>query len=75
MSFYAVSTETHIPEEIRKVFYEKLEIRDVFGTKCYVMIEDDDKTPLNLLDEETHRRVERWLQTVGADSVFTYSWS
>jgi len=74
MSFYAISTETNIPEEIRKSLYEKLEIRDVFGMKCYVMIEDDDKSPLNLLDEESHRRVERWLQTVGSDSVFAYSW-
>lgn len=75
MSFYAISTETHIPEEIRKIVYEKLEVRDIFGTKCYVMIEDEDKSPLNLLDEESHRRVERWLHTVGSDSVFTYSWS
>ncbi len=75
MSFYAISTETHIPEEIRKIVYERLDVRDIFGTKCYVMIEDEDKSPLNLLDEETHRRVERWLQTVGSDSVFTYSWS
>ncbi|MGH9993096.1 MAG: hypothetical protein ACREAZ_10730, partial [Nitrososphaera sp.] len=58
MSFYAISTETHIPEEIRKIVYEKLEVRDIFGTKCYVMIEDEDKSPLNLLDEESHRRVE-----------------
>jgi len=75
MSFYAISTETHVPEEIRKIVYERLDVRDIFGTKCYVMIEDEDKSPLNLLDEETHRRVERWLQTVGSDSVFTYSWS
>jgi hypothetical protein len=75
MSFHAIATEAHIPEEIRKVFYEKLEVREVFGTKCYVMLEDDDKSPLNLLDEEGHRKVERWLQTVRSSSVFSYSWS
>ncbi len=74
MSFHAISTKTLLPDDIKKVFDEKLEVRDVFGTRCYVMVEDDDKSPLNLLDEETHRRVERWLQTVGSDSVFSYSW-
>jgi hypothetical protein len=39
------------------------------------MLEDDDKSPLNLLDEEGHRKVERWLQTVRSSSVFSYSWS
>jgi hypothetical protein len=74
MSFFAISTRTIIPPEIKKIFDEKLEVRDVFGTRCYVMLEDDDKSPLNLLDEERHRKVERWLQTVGADSIFSYSW-
>ena len=74
MSFFAISTRTMIPTEIKRILDEKLEVRDVFGTRCYIMLEDDDKSPLNLLDEEIHRRVERWLQTVGADSIFSYSW-
>ena len=74
MSFFAVSTQSLIPPEIKQIFDEKLEVRDIFGTRCYVMIEDEDKSPLNLLDEENHRKVERWFQTVGANSIFTYSW-
>jgi hypothetical protein len=74
MSFFAISTQSLVPPEIKRIFDEKLEVRDIFGTRCYVMIEDEDKSPLNLLDEENHRKVERWLQTVGADSIFSYSW-
>lgn len=74
MSFFAISTLALVPPEVRRILDEKLEVREIFGTKCYVMIEDDDKSPLNLLDEENHRRVERWLQTVSADSIFSYSW-
>lgn len=74
LSFYAIATDAQIPEDIRKIFYDRLDVRDVFGTKCYVLVQDDDKSPLNLLDEETHRRVERWLHTVGDNAVFAYSW-
>lgn len=74
MSFFAISTQSLVPPDIRRIFDEKLEVRDIFGIRCYVMIEDDDKSPLNLLDEENHRKVERWLQTVGADNIFAYSW-
>ena len=63
-----------MPPEIKSIFDEKLDVKDIFGTKCYVMIEDEDKSPLNLLDEERHRRVETWLQTVNTDSIFSYSW-
>ena len=63
-----------IPPDIKGIFDEKLEVKDIFGTKCYVMIEDEDKSPLNLLDEENHRKAERWLQTVGGNSIFSYSW-
>jgi hypothetical protein len=75
MSFFAISTSTLVPPEIRRILDEKLEVKEIFGTKCYVMIEDEDKSPLNLLDEESHRRVERWLQTVAANSIFSYSWA
>ena len=75
MSFFAISTRTMVPPEIKRILDEKLEVRDVFGTRCYVMLEDEDKSPLNLLDEENHRKVERWLKTVNADSIFSYSWS
>lgn len=74
MSFYAISTLSIVPPEIRRILEERLEVKDIFGTRCYVMIEDVDKSPLNLLDEENHRKVERWLETVGADSIFSYSW-
>lgn len=74
MSFFAISTFTQIPPEVKSIFDEKLDVKDIFGTRCYVMIEDEDKSPLNLLDEERHRRVERWLQTVNTDSIFSYSW-
>ena len=74
MSFFAISTRTLVPPEIKRIFDEKLEVKDVFGARCYVMLEDEDKSPLNLLDEESHRKVERWLQTVGADSIFSYTW-
>ena len=56
-------------------YCKRNEVKEIFVTKCYVMIEDEDKSPLNLLDEESHRRVERWLQTVAADSIFSYSWT
>jgi hypothetical protein len=74
MSFFAISTQSIVPPDIKRILDEKLEIKDIFGTRCYVMIEDEDKSPLNLLDEEGHRKIERWLQTVGADSIFSYSW-
>ena len=74
MSFFAISTQSIVPPDIKRILDEKLEIKDIFGTRCYVMIEDEDKSPLNLLDEEGHRKIERWLQTVGSDSIFSYSW-
>jgi hypothetical protein len=74
MTFFAISTMSLIPPDIKGIFDEKLEVKDIFGTKCYVMIEDEDKSPLNLLDEENHRKAERWLQTVGGNSIFSYSW-
>ena len=63
-----------IPPDIKGIFDEKLEVKDIFGTKCYVMIEDEDKSPLNLLDEENHRKAERWQKTVGGKYIFSYSW-
>lgn len=74
LSFYAIARDAVIPNEIKRVLNDKLDIQNIFGTKCYVMLEDEDKSPLNLLDEECHRKVERWLATVRTKSVFRYSW-
>jgi histidinol phosphatase-like PHP family hydrolase len=74
ITFYAVATDANIPDEIRRYFDERLEIRNVFGTKCYVILEDEEKSPLNLLDEEFHRKVERWLAMVSSDKVFACTW-
>jgi hypothetical protein len=75
ISVYAVSIEQEIPREIRHFFDERIEIKNIFGTKCYVILEDEENSPLNLLDEEFYRKVERWLLTVGSDKVFSYTWN
>ena len=74
ITFYAVAIDANIPDDIRRYFDERLEVRKVFGTKSYVILEDEEKSPLNLLDEEFHRKVERWLAMISSDRVFTYSW-
>jgi hypothetical protein len=74
MSVYAIATDEKIPSEIRAFLDEKIEVRNIFGTKCYVILEDEESSPLNLLDEEFYRKVKRWLLTVSSDKVFSYTW-
>jgi hypothetical protein len=74
ISLYAISTEVKIPEEIKHFFDDRIEVRNIFGTKCYIILEDEESSPLNLLDEEFYRRVKRWLSTVSNDQVFSYTW-
>lgn len=74
ITIFAVATDANIPVDIKHFFDERLEIMNVFGTKCYVILEDEEKSPLNLLDEESHRKLERWLATIGSDKVFSYTW-
>lgn len=75
LTFHAVSVDQDIPSEIRQYFEERIEIRSIFGIKCYVILEDDEVSPLNLLDEEFYRRVKRWLLTIDAEGVFSYTWT
>jgi hypothetical protein len=74
ISFYAVAIDQEIPREIQKFFDDRIEIKSIFGTKCYVILEDEESSPLNLLDEEFYRKVKRWLSTVSSSKVFSYSW-
>jgi hypothetical protein len=74
ISFYAISTDVKIPEEIKQFFDDRIEVRNIFGTKCYIILEDEESSPLNLLDEEFYRRVKRWLLTVSSEKVFSYTW-
>jgi hypothetical protein len=74
ITIHAVSIDVNIPTDIKRFFDERIEILNMFGTKCYVILEDEDKSPLNLLDEEFHRKVERWLATITSDKVFSYTW-
>ena len=75
LTFYAVAIDLEIPKEIRQYFDDRIELRNIFGTKCYVILEDDEVSPLNLLDEEFYRMVKRWLSTISADKVFSYMWT
>jgi hypothetical protein len=75
ISIYAVAVEEEIPREIRQFFDERIEIKNIFGTKCYIILEDDENSPLNLLDEESYRKVKRWLSTVSSHKVFSYKWT
>jgi hypothetical protein len=74
MSFFAIVVDEKIPNDIRVFLDEIIEVRKIFGTKCYVILEDEDISPLNLLDEECYRKVKRWLSTVNSDKVFSYTW-
>ncbi len=74
ITFHAVATDVSMPIEINHFFQERIEIRSIFGTKCYVILEDEETSPLNLLDEEFRRKVERWLVTVASEKVFSYTW-
>jgi hypothetical protein len=74
ISIHAVAVDEDIPRDIRQFFDERLAISNVFGTKCYLILEDEENSPLNLLDEEFYRRVKRWLSTVISDKVFSYTW-
>jgi hypothetical protein len=74
ISVFAVAVDERIPQEIRHFFDERIEVRNIFGTKCYVILEDDENSPLNLLDEEFYRKVKRWLSTVSSVRVFSYTW-
>ena len=75
LTFYAVAIDQDIPKEIKQYFDDRIEIRTIFGTKCYVILEDDEVSPLNLLDEEFYRKVKRWLSTIRAERVFSYVWT
>jgi hypothetical protein len=75
LAFYAIATDLELPEDLKLFFNERLSVCNIFGNKCYVILEDEDKSPLNLLDEKDHRRIERWLATVDSDKVFYYRWS
>ncbi len=75
ITVYAVATDEAIPREIRHFFDERIEVRNIFGIKCYVILEDNENSPLNLLDEEFYRKVKRWISTVSSDKVFSYSWT
>lgn len=74
ISVHAVGIDEEIPRDIRQFFDERIEIRSIFGVKCYIILEDDENSPLNLLDEEQYRKVKRWLSTVISNKVFSYSW-
>jgi hypothetical protein len=74
IAFYAVAVDQEIPKEIREHLDDRIEIRIIFGIKCYVILEDDEVSPLNLLDEELYRKVKRWLSTISADKVFSHIW-
>jgi len=74
ITFHAIATSASVPEEIRIFFDERLEVRSIFGTKCYILLESDDKSPLNLMDEDLHRKTERWLATVNSSKIFSYVW-
>jgi hypothetical protein len=74
LAFHAIAIDVEVPEDLKNYFNERLDICTIFGKKCYVILEDEDKSPLNLLDEEDHRRVERWLATVDNEKVFHYGW-
>jgi hypothetical protein len=74
LTFYAVAIDQDIPTEIRQYFDDRIEIKTIFGTKCYVILEDDEVSPLNLLDEEFYRKAKRWLSTISAERVFSYVW-
>lgn len=74
ISVYVIVVDEKIPREIRQFFDDRIAIRTIFGTKCYVILEDDENSPLNLLDEEFYRKIKRWLSTVSSEKVFTYTW-
>ena len=74
ISVYAVAIDEKIPQEIKQFFDDRIEVRNIFGTKCYIILEDDENSPLNLLDEEFYRKTKRWLSTVNSDRVFSYTW-
>ena len=75
MTFCGIAIEVEVPSELKVFFNERLDIRSIFGRKCYVILEDDDKSPFNLLDEDDHRKVERWLATIDSKDVFLYTWN
>jgi hypothetical protein len=74
ISIHAIAIDEKIPREIRQLLDERIEVRKIFGTKCYIILEDEESSPLNLLDEESYRIVKRWLSTVSSDRVFSYTW-
>jgi len=74
ISVYVIAVDEKIPDDIRISFDEKVDIKTVFGVKAYVLLEDEESSPLNLLDEEFYRKVKRWLLTVSSDKVFSYTW-
>jgi len=75
LTFCAIAIDVEVPEELKVFFNERLDIRSIFGRKCYVILEEDDKSPLNLLDEGDHRKAERWLATIDSKDVFSYTWN
>jgi hypothetical protein len=74
ISVHAIAVDEKIPNDIQAFLNEKIDVRMIFGTKCYVILEDEEHSPLNLLDEEFYRKVKRWLQSVNSDKVFSYTW-
>jgi hypothetical protein len=74
ISIHAIAVSAEIPREIKHFLDESIEIRNIFGTKCYIILEDEENSPLNLLDEEFYRKVKRWLSTVMSEKVFSYTW-
>lgn len=73
ISVHAISVNADIPTEFKRFFDERIEIRNIFGTKCYVILEDEENSPLNFLDEEYYRKLRRWLSTVASEKIFSYS--
>lgn len=77
VSFTAIKAEAVIPKKVRDILVEIAEEADVFGHKCYVILETDYKTPWNNVEEEEQKPYFDWLE--GAEKnpaiVFHHYWS
>ena len=76
--FIAIKDIDGIPDKIKKILDSmKLDKMDIFGSSCYCIIGDDNKTPLNNLEDEDLDIFWNWLDMNANNQdhrVFYYYW-
>lgn len=75
LHFRAIRKDAEMPSDVKAFLDKYLQVKTMFGTECYLWLNDDYKDPINNIAEALQASVYAYLDAATKADVFEYYWT